>query len=82
MYKNNSALTFHLDRGIPHKDSIRAAKHVLETRPVKEPHTWVLLRLLHFILTKQPSILKTNCMSKYPEKPWERNVLQVTPFCL
>ena len=37
---------------IPHKDSIRAAKHVLETRPVKEPHTWVLLRLLHFILTK------------------------------
>lgn len=61
---------------IPHKDSIRAAKHVLKTRPVKEPHTWVLLRLLHFILKKQPSNSMTNCMSKYPEQPWERNVLQ------
>ena len=37
---------------IPYKDGIRAAKHVLETRPVKEPHTLVILRLLHFILTK------------------------------
>ena len=39
---------------IPHKDGIRATKYALETRQSKEPKTWVqvLLRLLHFILTK------------------------------
>ena len=36
---------------IPHKDGIRATKYALETRQNKEPKTWVLLRLLHFILT-------------------------------
>ena len=37
---------------IPHKDGIRATKYALEKRQSKEPKTWVLLRLLHFILTK------------------------------
>ena len=37
---------------IPHKDGIRATKYALETRQCKEPKTWVLLRLLHFILTR------------------------------
>lgn len=37
---------------IPHKDEIHAAKYALETRRTKEPKTWVLLRLLHFILTR------------------------------
>ena len=37
---------------IPHRDGILATKAALETRTTKEPKTWVLLRLLHFILTK------------------------------
>ena len=37
---------------IPNKDGTRATKYALETRQSKEPKTWVLLRLLHFILIK------------------------------
>ena len=37
---------------IPHRNGILATKGALETRTTKEPKTWVLLRLLHFILTK------------------------------
>ena len=37
---------------IPHRDGILVTKAALETRTTKEPKTWVLLRLLHFILTK------------------------------
>ena len=37
---------------IPHRDGIRASKEVLDRRTTQEPKTWVLLCLLHFILTK------------------------------
>ena len=37
---------------IPHKDGILAVKEALETRDHKQPLTWVLLRLLHLVLTK------------------------------
>ena len=37
---------------IPHREGILACKDALEKRQTKEPKTWVLLRLLHFILTK------------------------------
>ena len=37
---------------IPHRDGIRASKEALDRRTTQEPKTWVLLRLLHFILTK------------------------------
>lgn len=37
---------------IPHRDGILACKQALETRETKEPKTWVILRLLHFILTR------------------------------
>ena len=37
---------------IPHRDGILAVKEALETRRDKEPKTWILLRLLYFVLTK------------------------------
>ena len=37
---------------ITHREGILAAKDALEKRQTKEPKTWVLLRLLHFVLTK------------------------------
>ena len=37
---------------LPHRDGILAVKEALEKRTVKQPLTWVLLRLLHLILTK------------------------------
>ena len=37
---------------IPHRDAILAVKEELETRTNKNPLTWVLLRILHLILTK------------------------------
>ena len=37
---------------LPHHQGILAAKDALEKQEIKEPKTWVLLRLLHFILTK------------------------------
>ena len=37
---------------IPHRDGILAVKEALEKRTEKQPLTWVLLRLLHLILTK------------------------------
>ena len=39
-------------RTLLHKDGICATKYALDTRPMQEPKTWVLLRLLHFILTR------------------------------
>ena len=37
---------------IPHREGILACKDALEKRQTKEPKTWILLRLLHFILAK------------------------------
>ena len=37
---------------IPHREGILAVKEALETRSEKQPLTWVLLRILHLILTK------------------------------
>ena len=37
---------------IPHRDGILAVKDALETRTIKEPYTWILLRLLHLVLSK------------------------------
>ena len=37
---------------IPHRDGILATKEALERRTQKEPVTWVLLRILHLVLTK------------------------------
>ena len=37
---------------IPHREGILAVKEALETCTVKQPLTWVLLRMLHLVLTK------------------------------
>ena len=37
---------------IPHREGILAVKEALETRTVKQPLTWVFLRMLHLVLTK------------------------------
>ena len=36
---------------IPHMDGIAAAKKVLNLRDNKHPHTWLLLKLIHLVLT-------------------------------
>lgn len=41
---------------IPHRDGILTAKKALDTRVILNPPTWILLRFLHFVLTK-------NCFS-------------------
>lgn len=43
---------------IPHAEGIGAAKHYLNTREDKTPHTFVLLKLIHFILTM--NVIKFN----------------------
>ena len=37
---------------IPHRDGILAVKEALESRAEKQPLTWVLLRMLHLVLTR------------------------------
>ncbi|XP_060556022.1 uncharacterized protein LOC132716717 [Ruditapes philippinarum] len=37
---------------IPHKEGILAAKYALQQRSEQEPKTWILLRILYFILKK------------------------------
>ena len=37
---------------IPHRDGILAVKNALENRTTKQPYTWILLRLLHLVLSK------------------------------
>lgn len=68
---------------IPHKDGIRATKYALETRTTKEPQTSVLLRPLHFILTRTAfkfnnrfyeqisgTTMGTKCAPSYESSSW------------
>ena len=67
---------------IPHREGILAVKEALNIWTKKQPLTWVLLRMLHLVLTKTASKFDKNFTNKYRALRWEPNVHQAMPLAL
>ena len=61
---------------IPHRDGILAVKEALESHAEKQPLTWVLLRMLHLVLTRKPSNSMTNTTNRRLGPVWGAAALQ------